>query len=200
MPTSCFNPRPPRRGATPSGVTSCCVARFQSTPPTQGSDTIAGPNVDVVTVFQSTPPTQGSDANIVLPAPSSYGFNPRPPRRGATPAFPPSRSDRRVSIHAPHAGERRLATGMMSVDNVFQSTPPTQGSDSRRVTKSAASRRFNPRPPRRGATSEVARWADWPVFQSTPPTQGSDDGWEEPEDGDIVSIHAPHAGERQQAT
>ncbi len=58
-------------------------ASFQSTPPTQGSDMMprwaARPMM-----FQSTPPTQGSDQAAALDA-----------------------AQLSVSIHAPHAGERR---------------------------------------------------------------------------------------------
>ena len=81
---------------------------------------------------------------------------------------------------------------------VFQSTLPTRGSDLTPITVTLSPSYFNPRSPRGGATG-----AGWAIpgapatFQSTLPTRGSDmlrrwcmGG------GYLISIHAPHEGER----
>ena len=60
-------------------------------------------------------------------------FNPRSPRGGATIAVPKTsaRIDK-ISIHAPHEGERLVRSKQSSrVMLLFQSTLPTRGSDSR---------------------------------------------------------------------
>ncbi len=148
--------------------------------------------------FQSTPPTQGSDACQPYRRVQPRRFNPRPPRRGATPFQRNADDDKSVSIHAPHAGERhgilprRYATisfqstpptqgsDMMALPPLtfwaFQSTPPTQGSDGCLPNNICTSRGFNPRPPRRGATWWLCHRGRLTRFQSTPPTQGSDPG------------------------
>ena len=104
-----FNPRSPRGGATIKFVKSSIV----------------------LILFQSTLPTRGSDFNFRSFFKPDYGFNPRSPRGGATyevidmetaedvfqSTLPTRGSDLllsqchlfflKVSIHAPHEGERR---------------------------------------------------------------------------------------------
>ena len=125
-------------------------------------------------------------------------FNPHSPRGGATicrgskkekrifqSTLPTRGSDRmrspkrgegeNISIHAPHEGERRQAADMSRGDAYF-----------------------NPRSPRGGATMLDPDWPGWDdVFQSTLPTRGSDhSGRPCRPDPRVISIHAPHEGER----
>ena len=80
--------------------------------------------------FQSTLPTRGSDVGMLAQSVSASSFNPRSPRGGATytptcpilplafqstlptrgsdSSFTASSNDIKVSIHAPHEGERRV--------------------------------------------------------------------------------------------
>ena len=128
----------------------------------------------VLILFQSTRPTRGSDFNFRSFFKPDYGFNPRSPRGGATSGRPCRPDPRVVSIHAPHEGERRLRPWTTPRIRLFQSTLPTRGSDA-----ACCSTRIVPA-----------------LFQSTLPTRGSDDyrgGLDRPL---IVSIHAPHEGER----
>ena len=81
---------------------------------------------------------------------------------------------RHVSIHAPHEGERPMPTCVMLKLLMFQSTLPTRGSDSRHFYRLSKRLCFHPRPPRGGATNARAE-----LLQHI-----------------IVSIHAPHEGER----
>ena len=82
----------------------------------------------------------------------------------------------KVSIHAPHEGERPTRRGKRLLKSGFQSTLPTRGSDKTRRDDSG-----------RGAK-----------FQSTLPTRGSDGDCRKPPPRQRgVSIHAPHEGERR---
>ena len=125
-----FNPRSPRGGATRScSSTVGGIAGFQSTLPTRGSDHAAltscgsyghfnprSPRGGAtqkahfftnILSFQSTLPTRGSDAEFVARAVADRNFNPRSPRGGATFSGAGIAQHRRISIHAPHEGERR---------------------------------------------------------------------------------------------
>ena len=57
-------------------------------------------------MFQSTLPTRGSDAFHSTALPCYCGFNPRSPRGGATTLIIKVTHFTKVSIHAPHEGER----------------------------------------------------------------------------------------------
>ena len=103
--------------------------------------------------FQSTLPTRGSDRS-----------------RSASMS-----SGRRISIHAPHEGERRADNERCYKGLQFQSTLPTRGSDKCQRGLSNRPRYFNPRSPRGGATE---------YFGDGAPVVG-------------ISIHAPHEGERR---
>ena len=127
-----FNPRSPRGGATNGAYDAIAHDKFQSTLPTRGSDRT-----------RAAPPRHHT----------GY-FNPRSPRGGATWR---SRLHRggggKISIHAPHEGERplRISRHVVRIYN------------------------FNPRSPRGGATVGVAYHArQLLAFQSTLPTRGSD--------------------------
>ncbi len=101
--------------------------------------------------FQSTLPTRGSDRAAMALQLIDLDFNPRSPRGGAT--FVPCglcprlefqstlptrgsdvpaehhRAGRRISIHAPHEGERLGTKPVTNLPPRFQSTLPTRGSD-----------------------------------------------------------------------
>ena len=80
-----------------------------------------------------------------------------------------------ISIHAPHEGERRMAYRFAQNAAKFQSTLPTRGSDfGACLREGGINQYFNPRSPRGGATRFIRYiWSNI-----------------------IISIHAPHEGER----
>ena len=79
----------------------------------------------------------------------------------------------------------------------FQSTLPTRGSDVHALAIPSKPRCFNPRSPRGGATLICKNGESFPMmFQSTLPTRGSDAMVKRLAATDMVSIHAPHEGER----
>ena len=59
---------------------------------------------------------------------------------------------KKVSIHAPHEGERlRTGTLLRSIKTMFQSTLPTRGSDARSAHIDAERRKFQSTLPTRGS-------------------------------------------------
>ncbi len=191
----CFNPRPPRRGATSHHLVLRNRASFNPRPPRRGA-TSCSLACAWASRFQSTPPTQGSDRRGCCEFRPTHRFNPRPPRRGAT--FWPANvyPFLGVSIHAPHAGERPLLQRFLDLLITFQSTPPTQGSDGAGFEYLVAGQ-FQSTPPTQGSDLTCACKRRYLTrFQSTPPTQGSDMLSPTIADSLSVSIHAPHAGER----
>ena len=78
--------------------------------------------------FQSTLPTRGSDAAFSAAAFSDKNFNPRSPRGGAT-----RRETERalayikISIHAPHEGERQLAVSVLGTGAKISIHAPHEG-------------------------------------------------------------------------
>ena len=144
----------PHEGERPTcRAISASWARFQSTLPTRGSDGLSLVHIPLcntvsihaphegerpkpcagrrcASAFQSTLPTRGSDFAAQARHPPPYRFNPRSPRGGATRADLEKWVRRKVSIHAPHEGERHEGVS---------STERFQGG-------------FNPRSPRGGAT------------------------------------------------
>ena len=108
-------------------------------------------------------------------AASTY-FNPRSPRGGATLAtICRAISASLISIHAPHEGERLTPYQPAPPVDIFQSTLPTRGSDGDWWwIASWTYYNFNPRSPRGGAT--VSPFAKCSY--------------------NVISIHAPHEGER----
>ena len=85
-----------------------------------------------------------------------------------------SNNSTNISIHAPHEGERQMYGAFGTRSRRFQSTLPTRGSDH----------------------GEVAAEYSTLVFQSTLPTRGSDYSVDVSGTQQIISIHAPHEGER----
>ena len=79
----------------------------------------------------------------------------------------------------------------------FQSTLPTRGSDRRFYPHVAGGRNFNPRSPRGGATvSRKARRTKWKHFNPRSPRGGATRRKQYLILIHIISIHAPHEGER----
>ena len=150
--------------------------------------------------FQSTLPTRGSD----------------------TCAMPKIPIKLLISIHAPHEGERRR-TGSTSPPHrqLFQSTLPTRGSDipcglqphgtkisihapheGERLSVYACTRphstHFNPRSPRGGATIRSQIYScNREYFNPRSPRGGATTVYYKFDNAEIISIHAPHEGERQ---
>ena len=103
-----------------------------------------------------------------------------------------------ISIHAPHEGERRCwPTGGLRAQAGFQSTLPTRGSDIAGGLADLTRELFQSTLPTRGSDANGAYDAiARDKFQSTLPTRGSDTHiakWIWPK---MISIHAPHEGER----
>ena len=126
--------------------------------------------------FQSTLPTRGSDAEAAQGDISMLAdFNPRSPRGGATGQQSILNRAIRVSIHAPHEGERLQRRGQPQHGQHVSIHAPHEG-------ERPISPRILSRPP---------------LFQSTLPTRGSDRSAKiRPLLSGSVSIHAPHEGER----
>ena len=151
--TGYFNPRSPRGGATHSAPAS------RVRPP----------------VFQSSLPTRGSDRGQIIRGGQACHFNPRSPRGGATEIYQAAELHLRISILAPHEGER-LAT-----------TITTSGSEKISILA-----------PHEGERPIEAKGRDaGVVFQSSLPTRGSDSHQRlYVLCGRYISILAPHEGER----
>ncbi len=175
----CFNPRPPRGGATIRSE----IIRTRS-----GK-------------FQSAPPAWRGDSSRKARCLKGSGFNPRPPRGGATKihhnkrphnrfqSAPPAwRGDRRrpvrhqirhVSIRAPRVEGRPVQVAAMLALYVFQSAPPAWRGDIEAPPTESIPPCFNPRPPRGGATHRAEGPRCIAPFQSAPPAWRGD-GQREP--------------------
>ena len=176
--STCFNPRSPRGGATPSYyLPDFSQKSFQSTLPTRGSDANGAYDAIAREKFQSTLPTRGSDDPCYQPYHSAY-VSIHAPHEGERPSpeVAPMRAVY-VSIHAPHEGERRGAWSLSRPVHRFNPRSPRGGAtrhmrlltvtngvsihaphEGERPEKSSKSSRimqsFNPRSPRGGATMQ----------------------------------------------
>ena len=172
-----FNPRSPRGGATIKFVKSSIV----------------------LILFQSTLPTRGSDFNFRSFFKPDYGFNPRSPRGGATVLIAQGIKAVRVSIHAPHEGERPYHSGLYGFSAAVSIHAPHEGERRFRYLMFACYLPVSIHAPHEGERRLYTSYqlSAYRSFQSTLPTRGSD--WiagfyffaPRP-----VSIHAPHEGER----
>ena len=172
-----FNPRSPRGGATQDA--------------TQSKEDYG--------VFQSTLPTRGSDKRPRRAFTAHNYFNPRSPRGGATLS---GRLDRPLIIFQstlPTRGSDAVARHGKRLQILFQSTLPTRGSDPAVAPPPWVGLwDFNPRSPRGGATHRVRLGQHNPdYFNPRSPRGGATPkswinlwGW-------VISIHAPHEGERR---
>ena len=171
----CFNPRSPRGGATYQYAYGLYADK----------------------VFQSTLPTRGSDAVRVRASTFGMCFNPRSPRGGATPVGREQQVLHDVSIHAPHEGERPNYLAGIARDIVFQSTLPTRGSDDLSGIVTDGSSRFQSTLPTRGSDNRFCAYHHAPTcFNPRSPRGGATTVTGTLSAGGIVSIHAPHEGER----
>ncbi len=171
----CFNPRPPRGGATAQTTTELAQAVVSIHAPRAGGRHAIPRQKQFFDLFQSTPPARGGDPEMSPSLSILTCFNPRPPRGGATCGLDYIRHPLHVSIHAPRAGGRLQSHHPMNRTCQFQSTPPARGGDKKTLSSATTDNSFNPRPPRGGAT------------ESRRPHEMNA----------VVSIHAPRAGGRR---
>ena len=167
----------PHEGERP--CRDCVYARpikFQSTLPTRGSDGVENAGKWMFLEFQSTLPTRGSDLRLSA---------------ARTPT-------KHVSIHAPHEGERPvLDDAANAIAWMFQSTLPTRGSDCRMPDLSAPILTFQSTLPTRGSDDCSAGWGYAPsCFNPRSPRGGATSSSVGSFFFFLVSIHAPHEGER----
>ena len=101
---SYFNPRPPRGGRPALPTCSATSSIFQSTPPARGATWPVWAISRNPSGFQSTPPARGATRRRQQEPPSSWYFNPRPPRGGRLLCSAVQAGCRRISIHAPREG------------------------------------------------------------------------------------------------
>ena len=103
----------------------------------------------------------------------------------------------KISIHAPHEGERLNGANDHLPTGTFQSTLPTRGSDFIFLLFLFAAIPFQSTLPTRGSDTGSGNivFAS-AVFQSTLPTRGSDCPVLPAACCSTISIHAPHEGER----
>ena len=148
---------------------------FQSTLPTRGSDLHSQFFSLIYWQFQSTLPTRGSDGTSNVFNCQPFPFQSTLPTRGSDGFNGCTSAFNVISIHAPHEGERPHFRGDSGGDDIFQSTLPTRGSDTPCSMPRPKIVYFNPRSPRGGATVIVV------AYLSTI----------------LISIHAPHEGERR---
>ena len=104
-----------------------------------------------------------------------------------------------ISIHAPHEGERLHPGEPLREARQFQSTLPTRGSDvPGRLTGDVIIWYFNPRSPRGGATAKTLDALITEVISIHAPHEGERRcPWGRGERCRTISIHAPHEGERR---
>ena len=125
-----FNPRSPRGGATTSALAFMRPICISIHAPHEGERRRASAVPAIPKPFQSTLPTRGSDPTQTEFLLHVSNFNPRSPRGGATEKLDRAWGLIKISIHAPHEGERLART----------------------YGRRHGGGHFNPRSPRGGAT------------------------------------------------
>ena len=217
-----FNPRSPRGGATLDIIRKAVRHAVSIHAPHEGERRAISINyIFHIVCFNPRSPRGGATGISPLKGSVPQRFNPRSPRGGATvwlvgnsardgvSIHAPHEGERHhtvsacaarrhVSIHAPHEGERRIAPLLAQHPCKFQSTLPTRGSDHHRPLLLLHIGQFQSTLPTRGSDAGLGgACMGEKVFQSTLPTRGSDQmSAYTPENNPIVSIHAPHEGER----
>ena len=177
---------------------------------------------DGIYTFQSTLPTRGSDFCIFQRQHIAVDVSIHAPHEGERHSGRPCRPDPRVvSIHAPHEGERHEdSLEALTATNVSIHAPH-EGERHRRSLTHMCAGEVSIHAPHEGERRKIIYlWWGFKPFQSTLPTRGSDDcsaGWgyapscfnpRSPRGGatavtytpqtlTVVSIHAPHEGERR---
>ncbi len=195
---------------------------FQSTLPTRGSD-LENLHLVCALCISIHAPHEGERPCHHPESQTYQHFNPRSPRGGATGKPFVLLPWEIISIHAPHEGERPTAKPSQPQIQAFQSTLPTRGSDwfGDEVTpaqfqfqstlptrgsdlaagsSSLSALHFNPRSPRGGATLCYfllhQRAQD---FNPRSPRGGATNANAGYLTAPVISIHAPHEGERPSA-
>ena len=218
-----FNPRSPRGGATCKNNRRHGRKRISIHAPHEGERPKGRARDKAARTFQSTLPTRGSDPYYSIKSQRGQYFNPRSPRGGATKIKPRAQGAGRISIHAPHEGERlyprhahipapeisihaphegeRPCVPALTIGQlIFQSTLPTRGSDKYVTGANAAPEDFNPRSPRGGATCPYrAGHKGGKDFNPRSPRGGATKDGKSSKLKRAISIHAPHEGERRPA-
>ena len=148
--------------------------------------------------FQSTLPTRGSDAALAKICAEFEKISIHAPHEGERLTRQYLQSQLQpISIHAPHEGERPTASTRPQRHSRFQSTLPTRVSDGDCRQPSSRKRGISIHAPHEGERLKKAeKLKNKAKFQSTLPTRGSDQKIFNDNAQLIISIHAPHEGER----
>ena len=193
-PMAGFQSTHPMRGATWEKKMSAESRTFQSTHPMRGAtDTTGTPSVQVTISIHA--PHAGCDRRLRHGPIFGEYFNPRTPC-GVRPAGRLRRLSRHyISIHAPHAGcdvrPWPAAIGALT----FQSTHPMRGATGRIKTFERCGYYFNPRTPCGVRHREYPRRERGRRnFNPRTPCGVRPVAATETTGGNIISIHAPHAG------
>ena len=170
-----FNPRSPRGGATIYTVPETADIYVSIHAPHEGERPLGDISALDVYMFQSTLPTRGSDFVRALDSQRGVGFQSTLPTRGsdankiAVELFP-----YKVSIHAPHEGERRGLATLLRILKCFNPRSPRGGATVNDI-RNGKIYNVSIHAPHEGerlqfdVTAPLYWW-----FQSTLPTRGSD--------------------------
>ena len=172
-----FNPRSPRGGATINFIYAKHVMLISIHAPHEGERPYGLWATPRGTGFQSTLPTRGSDGLLLFILHLFALFQSTLPTRGSD----------------------YLAVWVMALRLPFQSTLPTRGSDDNTPAGQGRGRiDFNPRSPRGGATPSISPFMSRSqYFNPRSPRGGATVKRPCVRVTCIISIHAPHEGERQ---
>ena len=103
----------------------------------------------------------------------------------------------RISIHAPHEGERRVRDFFANLVGYFNPRSP-RGGATEKHSQVCVRPHISIHAPHEGERLVAQNARNWAfLFQSTLPTRGSDLDSGERCDCEMISIHAPHEGERR---
>ena len=145
----CFNPRPRARGRLSTFMASNEKRLFQSTPPCEGATPSSAIHVLPLS-FQSTPPCEGA---TIVPAAICQPFvvSIHAPVRGGDLPFQITSITIKCFNPRPRARGRPFFSGLIFMNQAFQSTPPCEGAT--------------------GCSWRIRFFTNW--FQSTPPCEGA---------------------------
>ncbi len=126
-----FNPRSPRGGATNCSALYFSFCAISILAPHEGERRSTTRKCRCSKAFQSSLPTRGSDALIAfIGRPTTYYFNPRSPRGGATVALCTAHAHRHnFNPRSPRGGATCVFPAPLCPPTKFQSSLPTRGSD-----------------------------------------------------------------------
>ena len=123
----------PTRGSDPSGLNKRQISRnFNPRSPRGGATRSCSSTVGGIVGFQSTLPTRGSDIVLIAQGIKAIRISIHAPHEGERRYLCQSIKIKKgkISIHAPHEGERLTLNIIRQWSHIFQSTLPTRGSDS----------------------------------------------------------------------